>query len=514
MFARELRLAKNIYDIMAICYVHINENTDFKNPSKNSCFYLDTILLDTILKKYIENKNLDPFLAFYNLKQELYLLQEQYPFSAYDFYKLLIRIDSYEIYNYNCSALFDDSFKNYSGLNYLYTDTVKIYPVMLCSYREHLNSIYENEYKRDYLRARKSYDTLSINYELKNYILYENPNYNIFIHELIDYEDFMYDIKYNDNIKIAICPITSINLHNIFEMEYTSDYKFNIKSMYSTIEESILKKCKEFIETLNDNIEFLIFPEMLMTDSIIETVKILAIKKNIKFIICGSLWRNKQNVCRVFYYGEEIFDYYKKIPFEIKYSKYDLLNVINRCKDENQKLLLSKILVSYDFTNELRFKENLEKESSIHIIDINNFGRILIFICRDIDDDNYMNISKIFLSDFIFLPACTPSGDLLSNPVTLSERYHCTTIMCNTCSALCKSENHLNSKIENKSNIGFIVTPSKDDTTRSHTKHFYTFNDGCKNCNTRCNGRIFTIDMVDLQKTDTSVSLNINEIGR
>jgi len=514
MFTKELESARNIYDIMAICYAHIIED---KNFDINNVYDKSTMdIFNKILNKYLEDKQFSPCYAFKYLKQAILISLNYKPLSTTEYYCLLISIDSCEIYNYRNSTYLDDQFKTYKSLNEIYNKKIKIYPVLLSNYREDFNSIYKEEYKNNYLRERKKYDSLSVNSKLKSYIIFDD-DYNITIHELIEYEDFINRIYNKKELRIAICPILNTNLHDIFNITYTENMKFNINNMKDNIEGKIIERCNQFIENLSDNIDFLIFPEMLMTEKIINSIISKLHEQDIKFVFCGSVWENRNNICHVFYESMEIFQYYKKIPFDLKYSEDDFKTIIKNCSNVEQKCLLDSFLFSHDFKEKIIFSEHLIHDCNIHVIDINNFGRILTYICKDIDDDCYMNLTRILQGDFIILPACNPSNDLTNNAATLSERYHCTTIMCNTCSSLKHLEENidsLNEKIENKNKIGFIITPSKDNTTRSHRKIFYTFNEECRNCDSFCNGRIFNIDLEELFFENNIVSLNVYEMKR
>lgn len=508
--------AKNIFDIMAISYVHIREDKNFNYNIESNDDYIDNFL-NQALSKYMEDKIYNPCNAFYNLKEELIILSRSKIFTSADYFKLILNIDSCEAYQYNSSLYLDDAFKTYDSLNIIFRDKIRIYPILLSNYREELNSIYRNEYNDNYLRDKKSYDMLSINSKLSNYIFYsitKHENYNIIIHELAEYEDFIDHIYEKGELKIALFPITSKNLQEILNIKYTKDKNFFVKNMNSLVEKNIIKKCKLFIEKLNNDIDLLIFPEMLMTEVIIDEIKSLIAEKDIPFVFYGSESFNKNNICRVFFENEEIFKYHKKIPFNLKYSQAEFQELIDNCSDQEQLDILNNLVKQHNFSEKISFQEKIDTNKDIHIIDINKLGRILTYICKDIDDDSYMNISRILQSDFIVLPACNPSNDLTNGAINLSERYHCTTIMCNTCSSLCKNSNSLIYNIESKKNIGFIITPAKDVTTRSHKKIFYKFNETCKSCNLSCDGRFFTINLRELNIDNDSISLNITEIRR
>lgn len=514
MFKEELQSALTIYDIMAISYMQIRKDSSFDINQSYTGF--ETHNFNAVLTRYIEEKVMSPLNAFENLKSSLIILSEKRKFTSLDYFELLKNIDFHEVYEYKSSSYSDELFKTYNGLNIIYNDQITIYPVLLSNYRDKFNSLYKEEYKNDYLRNRKTYDNASLNCKLQNYILFDHNenNYEMIIHELLDFEDFTGEIYEKREMGIALFPVTSENIHNILNIHYSTDKKFVIKNMNTDMEEFILNRCLQYVDSLKNGIEFLVLPEMLMTPKIVNLIQSKVEEKGIKFTFCGSISSNGNNICHVYFEGDEIFEYYKKIPFELKYSSEELLDIIKSCQDEKQLDVLRVIQKEHECEKKegeekISFSEVLNLNNQVHVIDINNFGRIFTYICKDIDDDHYMNISKIMQSDFIFLPACNPSNDLINNAVVLAERYHCTTIMCNTCAALCKDGDSLRKCIQKNKKIGFIVTPAKNDTDRSHKRIYYSFNKDCEKCDILCTGYNFQIDMEELNIEKNTVSLNI-----
>ncbi len=278
------------------------------------------------------------------------------------------------------------------------------------------------------------------------------------------------------NNEIQIFPTlktTYIDINEIFDIKYTKEKNFYIEKMFPLKEKMLLERYIVFLNSIDTDIDFLILPEMLMTEHIFNNIKNIIIEKKIKFMFCGSIWKDNNNICTVLYEGETVFSYNKKVPFELKYNRNQLQSVIKKCSDKQQREVLEDILKTHSFENNnyVIFREKLEKNDDLHIIDINTFGRVSTFICRDIDNDSFINVSKLLLNDFIILPACSPSMDLCNNAVHLAERYHSTTIMCNTCSALCHNKRELTENIKKEKAIGFIITPSKTGSERNHKKH-------------------------------------------
>ena len=278
------------------------------------------------------------------------------------------------------------------------------------------------------------------------------------------------------NNEIQIFPTlktTYIDINEIFDIKYTKEKNFYIEKMFPLKEKMLLERYIVFLNSIDTDIDFLILPEMLMTEHIFNNIKNIIIEKKIKFMFCGSIWKDNNNICTVLYEGKTVFSYNKKVPFELKYNRNQLQSVIKKCSDKQQREVLEDILKTHSFENNnyVIFREKLEKNDDLHIIDINTFGRVSTFICRDIDNDSFINVSKLLLNDFIILPACSPSMDLCNNAVHLAERYHSTTIMCNTCSALCHNKRELTENIKKEKAIGFIITPSKTGSERNHKKH-------------------------------------------
>lgn len=503
----------NIYDLMAFSYKKILEDERFDiNKMRHNQKFHKLFLI------YIENKNSNLFKAFLELKKSLEEYDNSEPFTSEDFYNIILEIDSCEIYIFKSYCCYDSYFKTYNGLNTYLKEEIKIYPNLESTYIDFLNQNYKKEIgcQNDFLRERKHYNNSSLNNKLKNFIIYKPEDfnsYNIYFHELYEFKEFTKD---KEKLKIVLFPTTCTDINEIFDVEYTKEKKFCIKEMFPSIEQKLLERYKSFINTLDDDIDFLIFPEMLMTQKILDDIKELIIEKGIKFVFCGSTWKNKNNICSVLYEGELLFNYNKKVPFEIKYNKKQLLNLINTCKNQQQKKILESILRNHNFFEEdqVIFEELLNKDDEMHIIDINTFGRIATFICRDIDDDSFINISKLLLNDFIILPACSPSMDLCNNAEHLADRYHSTTIMCNTCSALCHGSNDLKDNINNEKTIGFITTPSKSGTKRNHKNVLYVFNDTCLECKKNCLGRKYYIGLKKLHVEEDIICLNVEEIKR
>ena len=88
--------------------------------------------------------------------------------------------------------------------------------------------------------------------------------------------------------------------------------------MFPLKEKMLLERYIVFLNSIDTDIDFLILPEMLMTEHIFNNIKNIIIEKKIKFMFCGSIWKDNNNICTVLYEGETVFSYNKNVTFELK----------------------------------------------------------------------------------------------------------------------------------------------------------------------------------------------------
>jgi len=519
----------DIYDIMARCYLYMkNDKTfDFNDIDSEEQESIDNKMISKeiklVIKAYLERKSAKDPDANLFLINSLKQLNSEWVFGSEECYQIIRTIDNNIGYSVNEINLYDSFFNTYRSLNTELNNKVRIFPIITDNYRNTINKYYRKAHEQDFLRKRIAYDSRSINKMLENYIFMDDSDFQQYtpvIHELINYECFMEHIE-DDYMTVAIFPVTSVNLNDILKVKYSKNY-FEIKDMDEDYENMIIDRCNRFIKSLTGTIDFLLFPEMLMTPKIIAEIEknIEHCTAEIRFVIYGSQWKSGCNISEVKYRGENLFSYFKKIPFEISLDKKGLENLKNNCKDVNQKKLLHSILMNHDFDkNEKKiFQEKLkglsDDNNQVHIIDINKLGRIFVFICKDVNDPKYTNTVKILHGDILFVPACSPSMDLNSVPKEMAELFHCTTFMCNTCASLCDGIKDRKNKINKKARIGFITTPEKAGSEREDNNIFYCFDKSCENCDKTCLGRIYNMNISSFIEEDNTVSMDIKEAVR
>ena len=121
-------------------------------------------------------------------------------------------------------------------------------------------------------------------------------------------------------------------------------------------------------------------------------------------------------------------------------------------------------------------------------MEIENFGRIGIAICKDLVNEKIKMFHKYIGTNLLFVPDYTESMDLQSAAGELSRDYKCIVIVANACSAIKKSNKH-----DKKERIGFISLPAKNNSDRTEGIITY-YQDGCrKGCCDYCGGKLISI---------------------
>jgi len=260
------------------------------------------------------------------------------------------------------------------------------------------------------------------------------------------------------------------------------DGRYWVRGLYSDAETFLERR---YIEAIDQcclkNIHIAVFPEMTLTSKILGAVSKNIQGRNIndlpEIIFLGTIWEDGENKSAVVSKTAElIFHQQKQIPY----------SYTNKGKN---------------FTEALKLKDR-----EIHIIDINGIGRIFTQICKDIDDDKLSSIVKIMKGDYVFVSSFTQSLDLTSIPRTLAERFHSTTILCNTCSAFDPNEQKVGEK------IGFVCVPAKKDKKRAYNEHYYQFDKKCANCKNYCGGWLAQFDFKNPDSNNHTYAINIHRL--
>lgn len=476
---------KSIEDLVLISYACIFEEFEATKVRKyysikNRDKHIKEI--EKYIYEYYEEEITIGYKAFQKLMDNLKLAVKKYTFGFNEYYCIIKTIDTnYEYKSRNFTLSFS-SIRSFKSLSTISCDPdIFILPRMARTYNDIFNDnliSYErkNKYNKNKagLRPRYEYDENSINSKLQNFIIIhkkEISNNSLIVHELIanskSVNDFKNKIIQNGKIKICIVPLSNFNINNMFSIG-EDESSFWIEEMNPSFESDITQRYIDAIDRYKRcNIDFLVFPEMLLSDKILTNIKEYLKNNetvNQQIYILGSMWSkddfsNKTVV--MLSNGEIIFEQYKKTAFKLN------------GKDE-------KILY-YD--------------KKIHILDIHGVARMNVFICKDVTDGALMSLPMIIDSNLIIAPSFSPSLNMDCNIQALASGYHCTTVLANSCSCLFDEY-----AIENNKEIGFICQPAKNNTKSYFSIVHYKFDKKCEECKNFCTGYIVELNFSKIDK--------------
>lgn len=368
----------------------------------------------------------------------------------------------------------------YSSLNKQYVDQVKIIPKLESTllsrsevhFRGSIDSLHE------LFRRRRDCACSKLDTETKHYSIWDQEKiekYPTVIYHIDEKNSISKHFYHRHKIVLGIVPFTKIELDQILEIKFHRR-TFYINKMYDNVETQLKKRYEDICNrSINKDIDFLIFPEMLMTEEILDTIKEKDIDNLPQIIVNGSIWKDYTNKCIVSDdKGNEIFCYLKKQPFTF-------------AKDGEE------------------YREHLDadKNKTYAILEVEQIGRIGICICKDLINEEIKLFHKYIGTNMLIVPAYTKSMDLQASAEELSTEYNCIVVVVNACSAIEDGTE--------KKQIGFLTLPAKDQATRTKVTKKY-FQDVCKQeCEFTCIGKIITIDFYDINKENSFYSFGVEE---
>ena len=449
-----------IYDLMALCCSYI-----FKECTENS---IELSSLDYESRKY--NCVGDAI--------ELYCIQceEQGHMSALNELKeFILKFLNSGITVEKCMAIvsnIDDQVEvnicdkvisgrkiaKYDGLNTQYKDQVKILPRSKDTFIDRAN---RELGKENYLFLRKcrSNSCSPVDPYVTNYMIWDAEHIRKFPVWLYHFDKNSLIGQYFDQrnkVVFGIVPFS--NIKEILNIKY-ENRAFSMEDMDVDIEEMLKLKYTDICDKAEtEDIDFLVFPEMLMTEEILAGIHKKEQKESPHIIVNGSIWKERTNRSIISdENGNEIFSYFKKNPYTFE--------------KEN-----------------IEYKEYLDqsKNKEYHIIELEGFGRVGVAICKDLVSEDIKLFHKYIGTNLLIVPAYTESMDLEASAENLSKEYNCVVAVANACSAL--RENPI------KTRIGFITLPAKRKTDRDGLIIEY-FRDECiEECEKKCKVKRITID--------------------
>lgn len=471
----QLDFISNIYDLMALCCSYIlkeMESVSYELARFNDEEYVE---VENALISYNEDREeYGRKKAFQNLKLFIYQYLRQ-EVTVLRCYAIVYFIDdNVEVDFHKENGTVQDNIFEYSEINSQYKDRIRIIPKLNNTLLEKIsvNNV------QDIFRKRREAACSKIDEQMVNYSIWDASRieqYPLKIYH-VEQGNFLYEHFYHsDRLVFGIFPVTCEGIDKILDIK-REQRVFNVIGMHAIAEKYLADRYTNILNRYKDvDMDFLIFPELLFTEKISEVLKEYGneIGLKTKFVINGSVWKNKENKCVVTDgKGHTIFEYRKKRPFIIE----------NKYKEELDQ----------------------QKNKEFSILEIDGIGRIGICICKDLIDENVKSFHKYMRTNILIVPAFTGSMDLQSAGMELSMDYDCIVIVANACSAIDKESE--------KSRIGFITCPGKKNTDRTPLVRMYYQNECKKDCHKECAGKVFAIDFQHIVMDDGILSFAIKEI--
>lgn len=348
----------------------------------------------------------------------------------------------------------------YNTLNSQYTDQVKILPRFKDTFINRANKKLGNT-TYPFLRATRENECSPIDNQVTNYMIWDAKHieeYPVWIHHFDNTSLLEKHFDQRDKIVLGIVPFSNIDTKKLLNTKI-ENRTFYIENMNPDIEEKLKQKYIDICDKAEkEDIDFLVFPEMMMTQNILSGIVKKEKKSSPRIIVNGSIWKDKTNKSIVSdENGNEIFSYFKKNPYTFE-------------------------------KNGIIYREFLDKRKNkeYHILELEGFGRVGIGICKDLISEDVKLFHKYIGTNLLIVPAYTKSMDLESSAENLSKEYNCVVAVVNACSALQKEKNN--------TRIGFITLPAKMKSDRTGVTIRY-FRDECsEECEKNCKVKKITID--------------------
>ena len=460
-----------IYDLFALCCSFILKE-DEKNPTELSNYDIEQYdeVHDAIECYFFDCEEIGQREAFIKLRE--YIIDFMKPEA--DIEKCLAvvcNIDDMIDAEFYGKLMGGNHIIKYTALNEQYVDCVKIIPCMKETFLDKSNKKLGNG-RYSFFRNRRDKDWSSLDKMINNYMIWGEDyikTYPLTVYHFDCMNAITEHFKDRDKIVFGIVPFSNEEMKKLLRIKL-QNHVFVVEGLKEDIEKKLKDKYEDvYKKAEKEEIDFLIFPEMLMTDEIMGFFSKNQHKKGSPWIIVnGSIWKDLMNKCIITDgYGNEIFSYLKKEPF------------IYKNKEDGKE-----------------YKEWLDrkKNTEYSILDIEGVGRIGIAICKDLLNEKVKLFHKYMGTDFLIVPAYTDSMDLQSSAQELSKEYNCVVIVANACSAVEKPESN---------RIGFLTLPAKAGSYREEIILRYC-RDQCKNdCKDRCVGKKFIINFYDSHTYDS-----------
>lgn len=469
MILKDVENLYTIYDLMAYSYLGI-KNEVKKMAQKYNVVYDSHPLIEMIAGFGECNRcSIEENRWFNNIKKFLIKHHGQINLEMYlNIIKAIDRECTYD-YKYNIQQSFGKTGVKIKSLLSNYFDELVLLPQYMGdgNITGYFNDALQSKTKsrrRTNIKANPN----SINYHLDNYIILSKDQYinEPQLYYFDDKNNIKKLINKNNKISIAVVPLIQDNVNEV--LNYNFDLNaFNILGIKDKFRATLENKYLKILEDLiTHNIDIAVFPEMLLDEDILNSIKDLLKRKNknnLKILFPGTIWRDCENYCPVLdFNGTEIFRQKKQTCFEFQN--------IDKKYIENLNLI----------------------DKKIHILDINGLGRIFTHICADLLNAPLDLIRREFEANFIFVPAYTPSLEIERLAHQSAENIGSYSLISNSCSAI--------NGIQKGEfpHIGCICMPAKLGTSNTYETIKYCIDSDCENCKFISCYYTFTIDFITL----------------
>lgn len=488
-----IKCAESIYDIMAICAKKLIETTkkfSFDPWKFDYDSEINTKIHDSI-EYYVDKLNgsgRSNGLAL--LKRQLSRLMPDNNCNIEEWqnvcYSIIKSIDECILPDVKKRSIEDDYCIIYNSLNTMENESIRIIPRIRDTFIKHNDKLILKDpnskpNKKEYTLFRDENDFYAsdIDRKMQYYMIWGKEyvdRYPLNIVRIDKDSEIGKVFRNKKSLNIAIAPFTCNSIKNILNIEYEKE-SFFVKNMKKDAEDELKERYKKiYKQCCERNIDFLIFPEMLVSREMIEECKQHYMKSGPIFVINGTISDNKTNVSVITDYNKkDIFSYYKKNGY-------------------------------IDTSNGTRYKESLNNilNKTYYILELEDFGRIGICICKDLNDENVLMFHKLIRTNILFVPAFSKSLSLNSEAQNIADMYNCITVFANSCSARC-------GEWGTEQDIGFIALPAKMGSSNKSLIYKYSAKDCISICQNECTCKVFSIDFDKISKYNDKYSFYLKE---
>lgn len=477
-FLHNIGNIKNLFDLMALCISYtLNkiDETEFDPINILNSFDSKSLEIIDSLSRYKQGKEIDiEYKCLEQLKIQLHnVLSENI-----NIINICIQIIMWIDNNYE-PEYENDGICTYEALNSQFNNKICIIP-RINNRIDDFSSIFSDEkgqeaFRKDYPVRKVFYNNIICRYIILDEIFLKN--YNVRIHHLGCGNGFVRKTIDKQTLSFAIFPVLNSDISEYFQLNKFKTEKisyFEIDGMHEGKEEALKQRYGKLLNSCNfNNIDFLIFPEMLMTKNILNSFKKCRTGNCLTF--WGSIWEDMKNQSVITgTNGTEILSYDKKIGFALKGDRIYLEHLKERIKR-----------VPYD------------------VLDIEGIGRVGICICRDLTFQEVYNLHAYLETNILIVPAFSESMDIYTGAEELAKKEKCIVVLANSCSA-CYNKN-------TATEIGFLVVPAKKRNTRSVYKEIYGNLSCIDECRSVCKGILFTVDFSNKMEKDDLLTMKITK---